>query len=87
MVADQIAHQFPESLLLRVVEVVLATEEDDLVLQQRGTDVGDGLGGQVTAQAHTVDDGADLAGQFGGSEHGNPFDRSDCSQLTTVHGR
>ena len=72
--ADEITHQFPERLLLRVVEVVLTAEEDDLVVQQRGANLGDGLGGQVAAQSHAVDDGADLAGQFG-DVHRKPFGR------------
>lgn len=73
---DRRAEQLGERLVSGLVEVVLAAEEDDLVGEEGGTDLGDGLGGQVAAEADAADLGADAAadlvdGDSGDSGHGN----------------
>src|SRR6476659_6247229 len=57
------AEQLGEAELAGVVEVVLAAEEDDLVLEQGGPDVGDGLGIEIRAEADAVDAGADATAE------------------------
>ncbi len=69
-VADRVAQQAGEGLVLGVVQVLLAAEEQHLVLVQGGLDRGDGLGGQLAAEADVVDDRADPAGGRGEAECG-----------------
>ena len=54
-----------ESLLLRIVEVVLVAEEDHLVAQQRISDLSDRGGVKIAGEADAVDVGADAAAQLG----------------------
>ncbi len=58
---DGRAEEPAERLLRLLVQVALVPEEDDLVRQERGADLGDGLGGQVAAEADAGDDGAEAA--------------------------
>ena len=64
-VADRGAQQPGERELPRVIEVVLAAEEDHLVGQQRLVDLLDGGRVQVAAEAYSIDSGADPAAQLG----------------------
>jgi hypothetical protein len=61
--------QRPEPLreadLRLVVEVVLVAEEHDLVLEQRGPHLRDGLGAHAGTEAHPVDACADAAVELG----------------------
>ena len=61
MRGGQGAEQLGEGQLGLVVEVVLAAEEDDLVLEQRGAHLGHGGGREVAAEPDALDDGADAA--------------------------
>ena len=62
---DRYAEQSGEGQLRTVVEVVLAAEEDHLVVEQRLVDLFDRSRIKVTAELYAVDSGADAAAQLG----------------------
>lgn len=75
------AEQLGEGLVTGLVEVVLAAEEDDLVGEEGGPDLGDGTVGQVAAEAYAADLRSDAAadlgdgGGGGGCGHEDSLDR------------
>lgn len=70
---DGRAEQLGEGLVAGFVEVALAAEEDGLVGEERGADLGDGGGGQVAAEPYAADLGADAAADLRDGDGG------DCS--------
>jgi hypothetical protein len=58
------AEQPGEGGLAGVVEVVLAAEEDDLVLEQRRAELLDGPGVEVATEVDALHDGADAAAEL-----------------------
>ena len=71
--------QVGEGDLALVVELVLVTEEDDLVLEQGRTDARHRLGGQVGREVGSLDQGADPPTELGDGEIGG--DGVDAVQL------
>lgn len=67
---DGRAEQVREGFVAGFVEVLLAAEEDDLVGEERGADVGDGGGVEVAAEADAVDAGADAPADPGHGDGG-----------------
>ena len=61
MGGGQVTEQPRETGLLRVAQVVLAAEVDDLVLQQGLPDRAEDVAGKVGGQAHAGDLGTDVA--------------------------
>ena len=70
--------------LARVVEVVLATEEDDLVGEQRRADGGHRPLAEVGAEADAVDPGADPAAE---AVHGHSLGSVDADGHASLPGR
>jgi hypothetical protein len=70
-VTDRRAQQPAEGVLLFVVEVVLAPEEDHLVAQHRLADFSDRGGVEVAGESYAVDACADAAAQLRHRQRGH----------------